>query len=1281
MSLPLFRIEILEARIAPAFAPVLDLSSLNGATGFSLYGSGASDGLGNSVSGAGDVNGDGFDDVIVSATATVAGGSRVPSSFVVFGKAGGFPAVPDLAGLNGANGFRLSGTLANDQVSRNVSSAGDVNGDGFDDLVIGSPTADVNGSNSGAAFVVFGKASGFPAVFDLTTLNGSNGFRFQGTIAAYVGGTVSGAGDVNGDGFDDIMIGSSQRDAAYVVFGKRSGWTAALTSTALNGSNGFRLSGPPAGQSMAFFGSSLSNAGDVNGDGFDDLIIGASRADLVTTDNDDTGAAFVVFGKASGWGSVVDVATLNGATGFRVQGATSREYAGRAVSSAGDVNGDGFDDLMVSSTQGTYVIFGKQSGFAASLSVSALNGANGFKLLNEESYSRNSAVSSAGDFNGDGFDDLLVGIAHFPYTVGSSYVVFGKAAGYNPTQNLAALNGATGFKVQGDGYQDFLGASVNEAGDVNGDGFADFIIGAPGADANGMYSGSAYVFFGSAEPTISISDAAVEEGNAGAAGLAFTVQLSHSSIYPVTVGFATADGTALAGSDFATLSSATLSFAPGETSKTILVPILGDLVHENTESFSVVLSSPKNATLGDGIGIGTIQNDDAEPVIRLATAAFYKPNPLLTDAISESDERTQSFGFVASLSSASAFPVTVRYFTVAGSAEAGSDFIAPAAGAEITFAPGETRRMIEVGVRGDRSIETDETFSLVLAEPVHAMIAEGSATGRILNDDTAIRVADATVIEGAAGYSRLEFVVSLDYVSAESALISVGVIAGTATEGTDFVPVYYAEPLIFAPGETSKTITVQVLGDKAIEADETLSLVFSSDQRVVRGTATGTIRNDDTAVQISDASAVEGDGGTGAVSFSVSLTQPSALPVTVHFASSAGTAQPGSDFLTPAPGTLTFAPGETSKTLTLEIAGDSDTEADETFSLVLSDAVNATLADAIGIGTIRNDDAALRIGDAAILEGASGSRDLLFTVSLTQASALPVTVHFATADGTAADASDYTAPAPGVLSFAPGETSKTIAIGILGDGQLEPTETFSVLLSDATGATIDDGTGVGTILSDDATLLKGRTATFTDVDGDRVTVTVSRGTLTAANLTLVPAGVGAQLALVDLLGDPAFAGANLTVAVRRGPVGDGLANIGHIDASGVDLGTVQVKGDLGRIDAGDADTSTPGLRSLAANTMGRAGLAAQLPVGSSRSEITGELTSLRLLGGFRDASLSIDGEIGSVTIGGGVREGTIEASGDIARLAIKGSLLGGAIRSDGAIRSLTISGDVLGSEL
>ncbi|MEA3213479.1 MAG: hypothetical protein QOE70_6536 [Chthoniobacter sp.] len=499
--------------VAASIDAKVSLLRLDGTDGFQLRGAADYDHSGLSVSGAGDVNGDGFGDLIIGARDA---DKFSGASYVVFGKAGGFRGTLDLSTLDGSNGFRIGAEAPADGVGRSVSGAGDVNGDGFSDLIIGAAEADPNG----ASYVIFGKTGGFAANLNLAALDGSNGFKISGETAGLFDFSVSGAGDVNGDGFGDLLIGAPPTflnaiSTSYVIYGRTAGFPANLNLSALDGVNGFRISGEAPADG---FGRSVSGAGDVNGDGFADLLIGAPLAD---PNGFRSGASYVVFGKAGGFAANLNVAGLDGSEGFQVNGEAAGDYAGSSVRGAGDVNGDGFDDLLIgaphfslstSEPGSSYVVFGKAGGFSANLEMSALDGSNGFKIGGQAGALSGFSVSGAGDFNGDGFADLLIGAPGRGNSIfglapidGASYVVFGKAGGFAANLNLGTLNAINGFSIPGGPALGRLGDSVSGAGDVNGDGFADLLVGAP--HAGKKEPGSSFVVFGS--PASQIDDSTV----------------------------------------------------------------------------------------------------------------------------------------------------------------------------------------------------------------------------------------------------------------------------------------------------------------------------------------------------------------------------------------------------------------------------------------------------------------------------------------------------------------------------------------------------------------------------------------------------------------------------------------------------------------------------------------------------------------------------------------------------------------------------------------------------
>ena len=285
----------------------------------------------------------------------------------------------------------------------------------------------------------------FDANTDVSALGGADGFVIEPAKDSLTGQAVSGAGDVNADGIADLIVGAPGVDRAYVVFGTTQGFAASLDPTALDGSNGFVLSGP-AGQNVGY---AVSGGGDVNGDGIDDVIIGAPGP----LNSFSSGAAYVLFGSASPFPARLDVSSLDGTNGFAVSGLANGDGAGFSVGLTDDVNGDSFADLII--------------------------GAPG----------ADPGVTPRTD-------------------AGQAYLLFGTDQGFAANINLGRLDGKSGFALDGTAAGDAAGYAVAGAGDLNNDGLADVVIGAPGADPNGDGSGAAYAFFGAA-------DFAVAEGLAG----------------------------------------------------------------------------------------------------------------------------------------------------------------------------------------------------------------------------------------------------------------------------------------------------------------------------------------------------------------------------------------------------------------------------------------------------------------------------------------------------------------------------------------------------------------------------------------------------------------------------------------------------------------------------------------------------------------------------------------------------------------------------------------------
>jgi hypothetical protein len=315
-------------------------------------------------------------------------------------------------------------------------------------------------------------------------------------------------------------------------------------------------------------------------------------------------------------------------------------------------------------------------------------------------------------------------------------------------------------------------------------------------------------------PLLLIDEPTVTEGDFGTTHALFTVRLTRTNSQPVMVDFATANLTAQSGADY-TDTNGTLTFAPGETNKSITVTVFGDLLEETNEGFQVTLTNPTNATLGIPFALGRIIDDDP---LQISIADV---------SVMEGDLGTTNAPFTIRLSKSYHLPVSVDFATADGTALAGQDYTASSG--TLVFNPGETSKNVSVAVFGDLLKETDETFSVTLTNPTNATLGIPFALGRIIDNDpvsSAISINDISVREGDAGLADASFSLSL---SAPSGLpISVRLITAniTATLRVDYVPTNIV--VTVPPGATSQPVTIKIIGDTLIESNETFFVHLSS---------------------------------------------------------------------------------------------------------------------------------------------------------------------------------------------------------------------------------------------------------------------------------------------------------------------------------------------------------------------------------------------------------------------------------------------------------------------
>jgi|GEM_PF-1105988 len=725
------------------------------------------------------------------------------------------------------------------------------------------------------------------------------------------------------------------------------------------------------------------------------------------------------------------------------------------------VSGGSFENLIVSPTNGSITTTIVDDEFAPTLQVEVNDALNNY-YLNEASafahftvsISTPSAVDTTvslaftdGTAVGGGVDYGSVGANNLQ-------VSFDGGATWANATSATIPAGSSSFVVRTPVTDDAL----NEFDET----FSLTATTTAGVTANPSASTSTTIFDNDFNaPNITIDNVSVNE-NAGT--VTFTVSLSTESGKPISVDYATSNGTATAGQDY-TSASGTLNFAPGVLTQTITIPITDDMIFEGNENFFVNLSNAVNAQITVPSGTATIVDNEVAPTVTVGDVSVLEDAGYAVFTVSQSGVSSTSTNFWVGLTNGTATLGSDYGSAVEISNDGGSTWTTTTNG---SIPAGSTNVLVRVPITDDTIDELDETFSLSInVTSGNTSNATATATATILdNDATPSLTINNVSVNEAAGTAT--FTVTLSAASGQTVTVNYATSNGTATAGSDYTAT--SGTLTFTPGQTTQTITVPITNDTIFEGNENFNVVLSgaTNATIADNTGVGTIVDNDLAPTISTvgvASVTEG----GNLVHTVTLSNASSTTTSFAFSLTGTTATAGTDFnnvltnasfsngVTVSGGNIVVPAGVTSFTVTYATIDDALDEANETTAL--------TIGGVTGVGTIIDNDPtpSLSINSVSVNEAAGTAT---FTVTLNTASGQTVTVNYGTTNGTATSGSDFTTTT-GTLTFAPGVLTQTITVPIINDTLAEPSETFNVVLSSPSNATIVVGTGVGTIIDND----------------------------------------------------------------------------------------------------------------------------------------------------------------------------------------------------------------------
>jgi serine protease len=770
---------------------------------------------------------------------------------------------------------------------------------------------------------------------------------------------------------------------------------------------------------------------------------------------DNTTPASVMNLSLSGGGScaaisqaAIDIAVANGATVVVSAGNQGIDTAGRSPASCNNVV-----NVAASNKLGAKASY---SNFGTLVDVTAPGGESGTNGV----VSTWASSTSTSTLTGYGYAYLAGTSMAAPHVAGTAALIQAAAGGTLTPANVEGLLKSTSR------------ALPVECPAGCGQGLID------AAAAVGVVAGGApYLYMVAAGP--------VTEGDAGTKVVTFTVALSEPVGSDVSFDFATADGSATAGSDYVARSETGQVIAAGDTTASFDVTINGDTDFELGEGFSAEVSNVSGIAVVKPSATAGIVNDDqivlanAVPVTGMAygqQVLFNLPVPAnasnlkfqITGGTGDADLYIK-YGSVPTLSTFDCRP------WLTGNNE--------------TCAMPSATQGTWYGMIDPYAAYTGVSLVGSYEVPVD------------------ISIDDPSVTEGDAGTQVVTFTVSLSQATAVATTYDISTAGDTATSDDDFASASATGETIPA-GQTTKTFSVTVNGDTAIEDDEQFFVDLanaSANGTITDAQGTGTITNDDfPSLSIDDQSSDEGDSGTTQHTFTASLDQAAPFDVTFDVATTGGSATADDDFASSSATGVTIAAGNTTATFAVDVNGDTAVEGDESYTVDLANAVNANVADGSGTGTINNDDyPTLSISDATVTEGNAGTTTMTFTVSLDTVAAKPVTFDVATTNGSALAGSDYVAGSATGEVIPAGQLSTTFSVAVNGDGAMERDEILYAVISNATEANIGDPLGAGTITNDDGTLsVADAVATFEGDTGTKMmTFVVSLSQVSTEDVT------------------------------------------------------------------------------------------------------------------------------------------------------------------------------------